>query len=358
MRTKSTCQLRNPALIDELYYIRHMQNPLVSILTPFKNTEDFLAECLDSILCQTYENWELLIVDDSSVDSSYHIVKKYATKDSRIKLFKSSGSGIIEALQMAFKKSKGKLITRMDSDDIMHPQKIEILANNLLEYGEEHVAVGMVKYFSEHGVNEGYRIYESWLNELTKTGNNYSEIYKECVIPSPCWMIHRKDLINCDAFNPNVYPEDYDLVFRFYKNKYKCIPCELVIHQWRDYSYRTSRTHIHYAQNSFLDLKISYFLELDYDKNKTLVIWGAGTKGKKVAQVLIEKEVPFEWICDNPNKIGRDIYGKTLKPFKYLQTIGTPQSIVTVANKSAQKEIKKFMKNLNMVAVRDYVFFC
>lgn len=335
-----------------------MQNPLVSILTPFKNTTAFLEECLDSILCQTYLNWELIIVDDSSTDSSYNIVEKYANADSRIKLLKNSGTGIIEALRYAFESSKGELITRMDSDDIMNPKKLEVLVNNLLEYGEHHVAVGLVKYFSEQGVNAGYKSYESWLNHLTKTGSNYSEIYKECVIPSPCWMIYRKDLIRCDAFNSSTYPEDYDLVFRFYKNNIKCIPCETILHYWRDYSYRTSRTHIHYAENSFIELKIDYFLELDYNKNKSLTIWGAGSKGKKVAQVLIEKHIPFEWICDNPKKIGRDIYGKKLRPFSDLQSISNPQSIITVANKTDQKEIVNFMKNLNMQPVQDYIFFC
>ncbi len=335
-----------------------MQNSLISILTPFKNTETFLEACLNSIVNQTYINWELLIVDDNSDDSSYAIVEKFSKKDDRIKLFKNSGNGIIDALQLAFKHSKGEFITRMDSDDVMLPNKLEILANNLLNYGKQHVAVGLVNYFSEEGIKDGYKNYEIWLNDLTKEGNNYSEIYKECVIPSPCWMLHRNDLITCDAFNPNTYPEDYDLAFRFYKHGFKCIPCDEVIHNWRDYSLRTSRTHIHYAENHFLDLKLKYFLELDYNTNKTLTIWGAGTKGKKSAKTLINKNIPFEWICDNPNKIGRDIYGKILQSFNHLKTIKNPQSIITVANKTAQKEIKVYMNELGLKAKEDYIFFC
>jgi len=53
---------------------------------------------------------------------------------------------------------------------------------------------------------------------LTAKGNNFQEIYKECVIPSPCWMIYRTDMDKCQAFLPNRYPEDYDLCFRFYEN--------------------------------------------------------------------------------------------------------------------------------------------
>ncbi|MFY0714166.1 glycosyltransferase family 2 protein [Seonamhaeicola sp. NFXS20] len=335
-----------------------MQTPLISILTPFKNTEVYLSECLNSILNQTYTNWELLIIDDHSTDNSFQLVKEFASKDKRIKLFKNNGKGIISALKLAFKNSSGEFITRMDSDDIMMPNKLEILANNLTQYGKKHVAVGLVEYFSKYGVGEGYKSYETWLNNLTKTGSNYDEIYKECVIPSPCWMIHREDLIACDAFNPNIYPEDYDLTFRFYKHQFKCIPCNTIIHKWRDYSTRTSRTHIHYAQNHFTTLKVHHYLDIDYNKTKTPVIWGAGTKGKLMAKLFLEQNIPFEWICDNPNKIGKDIYGKKLLNFNALKNITNPQSLVTVANKEAQKDIKKYLTSLNLKPIKDYIFFC
>ncbi|MDO1500653.1 glycosyltransferase family 2 protein [Winogradskyella maritima] len=334
-----------------------MENP-VSILTPFKNSENYLAECLDSILNQTYQNWELLIVDDHSTDNSYDLVKSYAEKDTRIKLFKNEGSGIIEALRLAFSQSCGSFITRMDSDDIMSENKLEVMVNQLEAHGKNHVALGLVKYFSETGISDGYAKYEAWLNRLTKTGSNYSEIYKECVIASPCWMLYRKDLIACGAFEPNDYPEDYDLTFRFYEAGYTCIPSNELLHYWRDYSKRTSRTHEHYAQNYFLDIKLKYFLKLDYDANRPLTIWGAGYKGKTIAKALAENNILFHWICDNPKKIGKDIYGQLLQPFKVLKTIENPQTIVTVANADEQKAIVEYFKSLEMQPMMDYFFFC
>jgi hypothetical protein len=68
--------------------------------------------------------------------------------------------------------------------------------------------------------------------------------------------------------------------------------------------------------------------------------------------------MPFEWVCDNPKKIGKDIYGKILRPFNYLETIHNTQSIITVANKKDQKEIRYYLDNLNMMSIEDYVFFC
>ncbi len=335
-----------------------MEQPLVSILTPFKNTSEYLEACLDSILIQSYTNWELLIIDDWSTDNSYTIVDEYQQKDSRIRLFKNKGQGIIEALRTAYHKANGQLITRMDSDDIMTSDKLKIMVNSLNTYGRGHVAVGKVKYFSDVGISDGYSRYEIWLNALTEQGSNYAEIYKECVIPSPCWMLYKEDLDRCGAFLPNRYPEDYDLTFRFYEAQLKCIPCDKVLHLWRDYSTRTSRTHEHYAQNYFLEIKLHYFLKLDYKPSADLVVWGAGFKGKTIAKSLIDQNIEFYWICDNPKKIGKDIYGKTLLGFEYIQSLETLQSIVTVANEAEQQTIKAYLNTQKLVGMKDYFFFC
>ncbi len=339
-------------------YIRQMSKTLISIITPFKNTEAFLSECLQSIINQTYSNWELLIVDDGSTDFSYSIVQEFAKQDRRIKLYINPGKGIIKALQFGFSKSSGNFITRMDSDDIMTPNKLEVMLSNLERYGKGHLAIGQVKYFRKDGLSNGYANYENWLNELTVLGSNYSEIYKECVIPSPCWMLHLEDFIACDAFNPNIYPEDYDLAFRFYKHNLTCIPCSETLHLWRDYSTRTSRTHEHYAQNYFLEIKVKYFLELDYQASKPLVIWGAGQKGKTVAKLLQQQNIPFHWICDNPKKIGKDIYNVRLESVKLLKKLESMQCLINVANKNEQKSIINQLQGLGLKPALDYFFFC
>ncbi|WP_282056038.1 glycosyltransferase family 2 protein [Maribacter luteus] len=335
-----------------------MQKPLVSILIPFKDTEAYLPECIESILQQDYPFWEVLAIDDASSDDSYNLVHRFALKDSRIRLLNNQGSGIIAALRTAYANCHGELITRMDSDDIMTLNKLDTMVNLLLQKGMGHLAVGQVAYFSHRGISNGYARYEAWLNELTAKGSNYSEIYKECVIPSPCWMAFREDLNRCGAFEPDRYPEDYDLTFRFYENKLECIPCSKVLHHWRDYDDRTSRTSEHYAANYFLDIKLHYFLKLDYEANRPLVVWGAGNKGKTIAKRLLAKNISFEWICDNPKKINKDIYGKKLQHFQVLNQLENPQNIITVANEKEQEAIKNFFKGLDRSPMSDYFFFC
>ncbi|MEZ4971164.1 MAG: glycosyltransferase family 2 protein [Flavobacteriaceae bacterium] len=335
-----------------------MDNNSVSILIPFKNTAEFIPDCIQSIIDQTYDEWEILAVNDHATDNSLNIINSYAQKDARIKVLENEGKGIIEALRTAYFHSNGTYITRMDSDDIMSPNKLEIMVNSLKNSGLGHVALGKVKYFSTEGVGEGYKSYEKWLNRLTEKGSNYSEIYKECVIPSPCWMVNRKDLEKAGSFSSNRYPEDYDLAFRFYGQGLKCIPTNDLLHYWRDYGHRTSRTSEHYAQNYFLDIKLYYFLKLDRNDYSPLVLWGAGKKGKTLAKKLLKKNIVFTWVCDNSNKIGLDIYGKKMDHYTEITKLEKAQIIITVANKEAQVFIKKYLLALKKKTVQDSFFFC
>jgi glycosyltransferase involved in cell wall biosynthesis len=335
-----------------------MKIPLISIVMPVKNTSQFLRECLDSIFSQTYTNWELLAVNDGSTDNSLAILNEYAQKDNRVKVFSNNGSGIIDALRLAYSNSLAEMITRMDSDDIMSLDKLEVMSATLTVEGKGNIALGLVKYFSESGVGDGFKRYEEWLNSLTLSGNNFNEIYKECVVPSPCWMVYREDLEKCGAFSSDRYPEDYDLTFRFYINGLKAIPCDKVLHYWRDYPTRTSRTDANYEDNTFIEIKAHYFLEQEYDTSKTLVLWGAGGKGKALAQLLIKKDVDFNWISDNPKKIGKHIYDKEMLAINKLDNINNAQSIVTVANHKSQAEIRKYFESKGEVSMSDYYFFC
>ena len=334
------------------------EHQAISILMPVKNAALFLRECLDSIVNQEEANFELIAVDDHSTDSSLKILEEYQKKDPRVQVYKNKQQGIIAALRLAYKKSSGVFITRMDSDDIMSLYKLKRLKSNLTAFGVGHIALGKVKYFSESILGEGFIRYEHWLNTLIESGTNFNEIYKECVIPSPCWMVYREDLDRCEAFIPDNYPEDYDLAFRFYRKGLSPIKCDEVLHYWRDYASRTSRTHVHYSDNTFMDIKSNYFLQLEYTPKKELVIWGAGKKGKSLAKLLIAKNIPFTWICDNPNKIGKFIYDQKLVSFTYLESIENSQSIVTVANPKAQKEIRAYFRVKKGIENSDFFFFC
>jgi len=338
-----------------------LSNPktnLISILMPVKNAASFLEECLSSLLSQTEKNWELIAVNDCSSDNSLQLLQRFAKRDKRIIVLNNNGSGIINALRTAYSVSNGNLITRMDADDRMAAQKLEILKRNLLCKGNGNVATGLIEYFSETTLGDGYRYYQNWLNGLTRQGNNYVDIYRECVIPSPCWMVFRGDLDACGAFEADVYPEDYDLCFRFYQQKLKPIPCSDLLHFWRDHTARTSRNDLHYADNRFLELKLHWFLKIDHKPNKTLVLWGAAKKGKELAKGLLAADIPFTWVCNNPNKINKHVYGQIMLNAAVVSEMRNSQFIIAVANKSNQETISSQLVSMGAEHGQGIFFFC
>ena len=117
-----------------------MNNYLVSIIMPNYNGERFLSQTLESVLNQTYQNWELLFIDDGSTDNSVEIAKSYAQKDKRISIsftqFPKIVKGPASARNTAFSIAKGKYFAFLDSDDIWHKTKLErqldfMTANNV-----------------------------------------------------------------------------------------------------------------------------------------------------------------------------------------------------------------------------------
>lgn len=99
-------------------------NDLVSIVVPNYNSEKFLKETIDSVLAQTYKNWELLIVDDCSTDGSLEIIRSY--KDPRIQLFQNeTNCGAAYSRNVALQKAQGKWVAFLDSDDLWTEEKLE-----------------------------------------------------------------------------------------------------------------------------------------------------------------------------------------------------------------------------------------
>lgn len=98
---------------------------LVSIITPMYNGRRYIAETLDSVLAQSYANWEQIVVDDGSKDDSAAIVESYASRDSRIRLIRKPNGGSASARNKALELSKGRYVVFLDSDDLWDPDFLE-----------------------------------------------------------------------------------------------------------------------------------------------------------------------------------------------------------------------------------------
>ncbi|MDB2657158.1 glycosyltransferase [Crocinitomicaceae bacterium] len=334
------------------------EHPLVSIVMAVKDTAPYLHACLDSIIAQTYQNWELIAVNDHSSDSTPQILKEYAEKDARIRYFDSDQHRLIATLQVGYRHVRGTLLNRMDSDDKMPHDKIETLVNEWQKYGKGHVIAGGTEHFVDEGeVGDGFLKYENWLNNVAANNLHYQEIYRECVIPSHCWMLHKDDFDAVGAFDPVIYPEDYDLCFRMYRHELKVIGIDKILHHWRDRSNRISRTWDEYKDNRYYDMKLRFFFELDRDSDRPLVVWGAGRNGKDLVKGITVYENGIEWVCDNEKKIGKDIYDIRMRHFSEIPDLDNPQILIAIASPDAKNEIEEQLRSWGKNPIRDYWFF-
>jgi glycosyltransferase involved in cell wall biosynthesis len=284
---------------------------LISILTPYRNAEKYIRETALSILGQTHPDWQWILVNDHSEENELEAIADLLD-DPRIILLENSGKGIVDALCTAFEHAKGEFITRMDADDVMPDFKLEKFLESL-KNGTHQIVTGKVKYFSSAQViSEGYLGYEKWLNARVEKQDFYAHIYRECSLSSGNWMMRKSDLEKCGGFQDLNYPEDYDLLFRWYENGFMIKGLDLATHLWRDHDLRTSKTSADYQQKAFFELKINRFVKLDWDRNQLLIVNGTGQKGRLTAKVLLERKIPFTWVSHEPGKFPTGIFGHSL----------------------------------------------
>lgn len=119
--------------------------PIISVIVPVYNVETYIHRCVDSILAQTFTNYELILVDDGSQDHCPAICDDYAEKDGRIHVIHQENGGLSAARNSGIDIAKGDYLTFVDSDDMIHPRYLEVLINNIQKTGSE---IGICQFVS------------------------------------------------------------------------------------------------------------------------------------------------------------------------------------------------------------------
>jgi len=147
---------------------------LISVIIPIYNTELYIREALDSLIAQTFENWEAILVDDGSTNKCPEICAGYVEKDSRFKYIRKIHEGTLLARKIGLENSRGEFIANLDSDDIYHPQFLEKMFAKIKEEDNDFVYCN----FKSLGVN--YKDYQAEYYKLSdnKLENCYNTINK------------------------------------------------------------------------------------------------------------------------------------------------------------------------------------
>lgn len=185
--------------------------PLVSVGIPFFNAEKYIVYSIISVIKQTYENWELILLDDGSTDNSLEIALDFEKKDKRIRVISNGKNlGLPTRLNEISKLASGKFYARMDADDIMHPERLETQVNYLNQNPNvDLLATGLISI-------------DNFNNIIGKRkGNiNQSEFSYKDLVTQGGWCAHPTIMGKSSWFKKNRYDEkltrteDYDLWLR------------------------------------------------------------------------------------------------------------------------------------------------
>lgn len=129
-------------------------NKLISIIVAVYNVEQYLAECIDSILAQTYTNYELILVDDGSTDRSGEMCDEYSKKDSRIIVIHQKNGGISNVRNNGIRKSKGEYICFIDADDFVSPMYLQSLYETAIQNDANIVACEFYNFIDDDSISE------------------------------------------------------------------------------------------------------------------------------------------------------------------------------------------------------------
>lgn len=177
-----------------------MKNIKISILVPVYNVEQYLPRCIESVLVQDFQDWEMILVDDGSPDKSPQICDEFAEKDNRIKVIHKSNGGLPSARQVGYLNATGEYLMFLDSDDWLLPNAISILIDAIQSNGGYDIARSLVYRVSDNGNKwiEHYRV-EKDLNEIDEF---YSSLNNDFIAPYLHSGIYRASLFSDKIFQP------------------------------------------------------------------------------------------------------------------------------------------------------------
>ncbi|MCL1655383.1 MULTISPECIES: glycosyltransferase family 2 protein [Elizabethkingia] len=184
-------------------------NVLVTIAIPFFNAQEFLTQAIDSVIQQTFQNWNLLLVDDGSTDDSMKIAKHYESIDKRIRVYSDGkNKNLAYRLNQIPDLVGTEYLARMDADDIMHPRKIETQMNVLLNHPEIDVLGTNAYSIDENNMVFGIRIQLNGIDVL----QNVKGFIHPTIIAKTNWFLQNK------YDDQALRIEDTELWYRTYKN--------------------------------------------------------------------------------------------------------------------------------------------
>jgi len=334
-----------------------MADPTVSVVLPVRNGMRFLPAALESLRAQTLEDFEVVALNDGSVDESGEILDRWAAGDDRFRVVHLPASGLVAALNAGLAVSRAPVIARMDADDICHRRRLELQLEMLGRRPEVDVVSCGVRFFPRSRVGEGFRIYEAWLNSLRSHHHMARERFVESPVAHPSAMVRRPALEQVGGYRDNGWPEDYDLWLRLFEAGAIFARVDRPLYFWREHPERMTRRDARYSPDAFRRCRAHFLLRGPLAGAAGIVVWGAGQTGRRLSRALAADGRTVEAFVDiDPVKIGRRLRGRPIIPAGELPNLVRPGVVVlaAVASRGARDLIRGRLDALGLVEGETY----
>ena len=352
--------------------------PKVSIVLPTYNGEKYIESSINSVLNQTFTDFELIIVNDCSTDSTPKIIEDFAKKDSRIRIIHNKeNKKLPEALNIGFRASKGEYLSWTSDDNLYLPEAFDTMVKFLDENKDVYLVCGDSKLINDKG---------EFMGDIPSYSND--TIYINDYLGSS--FLYRREVINdIGEYDTSMFlVEDYDSWVRLY-NKYGYIhriPKHLYFYRIHNNSLTSTRVkdirnqlnklrekngiwkyfenkgelpiELYYDYLKYQDINFDFInkmwgkfpgLKTEYENlkdggiNKDIIIFGAGLKGKEASKVFGDK-VKF-FVDNNKNKVGSTIDGKEIISFEELLKIHDKYDIIVAVSPVMTLEIMEQLRS-------------
>jgi len=221
-------------------------NDLITIVVPIYNVSKYLVECIESIIYQTYNNIEIILVDDGSYDGSSDICDKFEKKDSRIRVIHKTNGGLSDARNVGIKNAKGKYICFIDSDDIISKYYLEKLYNAIYE-SQADISVGNFTNFKDTKEINDIECKKALL-EINNGKESIKKIYnkKTYLKMTVAWnKLYKTELFSNILYDKGKIHEDESTTYKILYKANKVVIISDIIYYYR------------YVPNSITNQKIS-----------------------------------------------------------------------------------------------------
>jgi glycosyltransferase involved in cell wall biosynthesis len=234
------------------------EHPLVSVIMPCFNGEKFISEAIESVINQTYKNWELIIIDDSSTDNSKKIIKQYYTADKRIHYIQNKkNKGIPSTRNTGIKISNGEYIAFLDQDDLWMKDKLDLF---IREFNRYDIKVGIIFsdieiVFADNIISRNYKKVNYYKIQKLSKRDFIKELFMRNFIKSPSQVVLSKECFNkLGLLDERLHGgDDYDFWLRAageFNFKYLDIP----LTKYRFHRENTSKKIRYYLEEDFMTI--------------------------------------------------------------------------------------------------------